>query len=329
MKSDTKAHIVDFIKTNNQSSPAELQRHLNISPQALHRHLKALVEQGHIKRVGRPPKVFYLLSASSKALPRLEIDPKEINFLMERYLYINPQGKILIGLDAFREWSINTNQERFLSSLVKEYIKVREDNDLFFNANHLIDATEKFRKTFSDSSLNEIYYSDFYSLPKFGKTPLGALVLHAKQAQDRKLIQRIAKLCRKDVEGLIEQKKIQALAWAPHSIPRKVPFLKELREQWGFRLPEINFSKAYEGEVPVAQKSLSKLEERIQNANSTLFPKDSNLPFNKVLILDDAVGSGATVEAMAKKLKKINSKVQVVAYAIVGSLKGFEVIKEI
>jgi len=329
MKTDTKAYLIDFIKKNNQSSPAELQKHLQISPQALHRHLKTLVELGHLKRVGKPPSVFYLLVDHSLILPKVEIDPDDIFFLEERYTYINPKGRILEGLDGFREWAENTKQGKYLSSLVKEFIKVRKESDEFFNTNHLIDATKKFSSTFSDNALDEIYYSDFYSLPKFGKTPLGALVLYAKQAQDRKLVQKIANQCRKNIERLIKEKKIQALAWAPHSIPRKIQFLKELRAQWNFQLPEIVFSKAYEGEVPVAQKSLSKLEERIQNANSTLFPKISSLAFNKILIVDDAVGSGSTLEAMAKKLKKMNSKIHVIGYAIVGSLKGFEVIKEI
>ncbi len=329
MKTDTKKHIADLIKKNGQSSPFELQKHLNISPQALHRHLRSMVDRGDLKRVGKSPSVFYLLTNPVKAFEEVKIDQSDEIFLNERYLYINPQGKILHGLNGFQEWTRNTHQSKHLQPLIKEFIKTRKESDEFYNAKHLIDAKEKFLKTFSDSCLDEIYYSDFYSLPKFGKTPLGALVLYAKQAQNRTLIRKIADQCKNDVQGLISQKKIQALAWAPHSIPRKLPFLKELRNQWGFVLPEINFIKAYEGEVPVAQKSLSKLEERIQNANSTLFLKDSKLTLNKILIIDDAVGSGSTLEAMAKKLKAINPKAYVVAYAIVGSLKGFEVIKEI
>jgi hypothetical protein len=262
-------------------------------------------------------------------LPKVNIGPEERSFLKDRYTYINPKGKILVGLEAFSEWAESTKQGRHLSELVKEFIKIRKENDEFFNAHHLIDASKKFNSTFPKGALDEIYYSDFYSLPKFGKTPLGSLVLHAKQAQDRKLIQKIAILSKGEVEQLIKQKKIQALAWTPHSIPRKVPFLKELREQWSLELPEIAFIKAYEGEVPVAQKSLSKFEERVKNADSTLFPRVSSFAYSRVLIIDDAVGSGSTLEAMAKKLKNINPKVHTVGYALVGSLKGFEVIKEI
>lgn len=329
MKTNTKNQIIEFIKKNGQSSPSELQKHLQITPQALHRHLKKLVDETHLKRVGTPPRVFYLLRDPERILPNSEINPTDSEFLAQKYVYIDPKGNILWGVEGFMQWLANTKQDKYFSSLVKEFIKVRKENDAFFGSNSLIDAAHKFTKTFPGHSLDEIYYSDFYSLPKFGKTPLGALVLHAKQAQDLKLIKKIAAQCHQDVKKLIKQKKIQALAWAPHSIPRKVQFLKALRDEWNFQLPEVVFYKAYEGEVPVAQKSLSKLEERIKNAHSTLFPKSSNLTFDNILIIDDAVGSGATIEAMARKIKTLNPGARVTGYAIVGSLKGFEVIKEV
>ena len=51
---------------------------------------------------------------------------------------------------------------------------------------------------------------------------------------------------------------------------------------------------------------------------------------SNVLIIDDAVGSGATLNEVAKKIKKISSKdIKVVGYSVVGSFKGFDVISEV
>ena len=48
-----------------------------------------------------------------------------------------------------------------------------------------------------------------------------------------------------------------------------------------------------------------------------------------MLLIDDAVGSGATLNETAKKLKQQFGVAQVFGYAVVGSLKGFPVISEV
>ena len=47
-----------------------------------------------------------------------------------------------------------------------------------------------------------------------------------------------------------------------------------------------------------------------------------------ILLIDEAVGSGATLNEISEKLKFKGAK-KVVGFAIVGSYKGFEVIKEV
>jgi len=50
--------------------------------------------------------------------------------------------------------------------------------------------------------------------------------------------------------------------------------------------------------------------------------------FNKVLLIDDALGSGATINETACKLKNRHIAKMVYGYALTGSYKGFEVISE-
>jgi predicted amidophosphoribosyltransferase len=78
----------------------------------------------------------------------------------------------------------------------------------------------------------------------------------------------------------------------------------------------------------VPQKILNKLEDRVQNAKGTISVSDS-IKYNKILLIDDAVGSGATLNETAKKIKDIKIAKKVIGLAITGSFKGFDVISEV
>lgn len=95
-------------------------------------------------------------------------------------------------------------------------------------------------------------------------------------------------------------------------------------------LPKVNLVKTKTGQVIVAQKTLGRLTERVANARDTIFLKDATVPFHNVLLIDDAVGSGASMNETAGKIKNLlPSNGQVIGFAVVGSFKGFEVIQEV
>ncbi|HRD06474.1 MAG: hypothetical protein U0V54_09380 [Saprospiraceae bacterium] len=91
--------------------------------------------------------------------------------------------------------------------------------------------------------------------------------------------------------------------------------------------PKINISKI-SGIIPVPQKSLSKIEERINNAENT-FAVSETVKYQHVLLIDDAVGSGSTLNQIAGKLKKKGIAQQITGCAIVGSFKGFDVVTDV
>ena len=330
MKTQTRNQLIEIIRKNNQSRPHDLSEKLEISLVAIHRHLKMLIQEGILQKVGSAPHVFYVLKQKSDSVHNphdFSPDAATKIFLKNNFLYIDPSGNLLEGWNGFYTWAVATKQEKHLSSLVKEYLFTRNEVSRF-QKHPMIDATERFQSIFKNLTLDHVYYLDFYSLPKFGKTKLGYLVLHGKQAQDVKLIRQVAQEANPALKYLIHKHKINAIAWAPHSLPRKIQFLKVMEQSLKFNLPRIDLVKAYSGQVPVAQKSLSKLEERIRNASETIFIKSQNISSNKILLIDDAVGSGSTLEETAKKLKARGAK-NVIGFAIVGSYKGFEVIREI
>jgi predicted amidophosphoribosyltransferase len=110
-------------------------------------------------------------------------------------------------------------------------------------------------------------------------------------------------------------------------VARKTQFIKELERLLDINLPKLKIVKAA-GEVAVPQKTLSKLEDRIDNAAGTIFIDDRRI-FKNILLIDDAIGSGATLNETARKIKEKGLAKKVIGLAITGSFKGFDVISEI
>lgn len=147
----------------------------------------------------------------------------------------------------------------------------------------------------------------------------------AKTSGDMKLIGGIAHEIKPVVMKLIDALKIEAATFVPHSVPRKVQLNQELARKLDLGLPVVDLDKAYAA-IPIQQKSLSKLEERVENARGTIFVSRLGKKYESILLIDDAVGSGATMNETAKKFKDLKIAKKVFGFAVVGSMKGFDVI---
>ena len=88
--------------------------------------------------------------------------------------------------------------------------------------------------------------------------------------------------------------------------------------------------KYYENDIHIPQKSLKTRKERIENARNTIFIHDTHISeYRKVLLIDDFVGSGATINETAKKLKADGVR-EVIGMALVGNLNlSYDIINEI
>lgn len=191
----------------------------------------------------------------------------------------------------------------------------------------MIDATDKFTNSFDNVFLRGVFYVDFYSIPQFGKTKLGQLLLYAKQSQDIQRIKEISLLAKESIGNVIKKYKIDAIGFIPPTVRREVQFMRELEKNLKLTLPKVGITKV-KTEIIVPQKTLSKLSDRVLNAKNTIIIEDKR-EFKNVLLIDDAVGSGATLNETARKI--INSKLanKVFGLGITGSYKGFDVISEV
>lgn len=327
MITETKSKIISYIKINKQARVDDLVNHLDLSNVAIHKQLRKLIDQNILKKIGSPPLVFYAL-ATKYALNTVHkktvtnISDEIVNKIQENYLYISPSGEFIEGFEGFLAWAKNIKQEKYINSLANEYIKS-------IDYKRYINAISKFKSTFKNSTaISNAYYSDFYSLPKFGKTKLGQFVLYAKQSQKRDFIEKIVQEIRPDILNVIKVNNIDAVSFVPPTIPRKLQFITEVEKLLNLNLPKIELVKV-SGDIIIPQKTLSKLDERVENARNTIYLKSPNeINYKNILLIDDATGSGATFNEVAKKIED-KAEAKITAYAIVGSIKGFDVISEV
>ncbi|MFP4514971.1 MAG: ArsR family transcriptional regulator [Parcubacteria group bacterium] len=317
--------VLETIERYGPIRSSELVKILGVSTKTIYKHLSILLDEELIKKAGTTPKVFYSINVSvlRDSLPLYNYNDN--NIIEDSYIYVSASGEILRGLAGFYTWCLKNNldfkkeSKLYISQL--ESMQKQKKSDLY-SAKKIILSGKK------NMYLDDIFFSDFYTFSHFGKTKLGQLVYLGKSAQDKKLIMEVSKLVRPAILRLIEKYNIKMICFVPPTIDRKVQFMNMLKKWLKLDLVEIRALKIPDAKV--AQKTLRKLEDRIENAQVTIAVSPSQDISSNVLIIDDATGSGATLNETARKIKHIAKKdIKVIGYSVVGSYKGFDVISEV
>ena len=318
-----------FVETN-ELSIKEIGDNLLVSKQAIHYAINQLLTENRVEKIGRTPKTVYRVlkistNISVERLPQiLETDNL---FLKKNVLVITETGKMLDGLEGFDYWC--KHRKLPLLKTIKEYIETKNRYNQYFGKYDLINGTEKLKNTKGYNSiwLDELFYLDFYAIERFGKTRLGTLLHYAKQGQNKMLMKVLVDEIKTTLLAFIKESKADAVAFVPPTIRREVQIMKFLETHLKISLPVLKINKI-SGIIPVPQKSLNKLEERIRNAENS-FSVTGNNKFEHLILIDDAVGSGSTMNEIAAKIKNKKIAVKITGIAVVGSFKGFDVITDV
>jgi DNA-binding transcriptional ArsR family regulator/hypoxanthine-guanine phosphoribosyltransferase len=321
----TSEKIIEYIRKKGQVSGAELSDYLEITDRAVRKQLRLLVESDILKKEGRPPKVFYSLKEKEETEEKYLISEEATPIIENRFLIITSAGEEKWGLEGFVYWCKKNNLP--IEKTAREYIKTLEKYDKYKKDGY-IDGTDKFLKTFKEVFADKVFYLDFYSIERFGKTRLGQLLLYAKTSQNKKMIKGLVAEIKPKIEKLIKKFNIDGVGFIPPTVKREVQLMKEIEKNLKLKTRIIKISKI-KTEVVVPQKTLSRVEDRIENAQKTIAVEEGAV-FSNILLIDDAVGSGATLNETARKIrqKKI-CKNKIIGLAITGSFKGFDVISEV
>jgi len=320
----TSEKIVQYLKEKKQASVNELVDYLQISRMAVSKQLSNLLAENLLTKIGKPPVVFYLLKEEKIAKVEVLFDEKINKKLEENFLFITPDGQRKQGVEGFEYWCEKTKQVP--QKTAPQYVETLQKYNAF-KKNGLIDGMRKFKTTFDKVGLDKVFYLDFYSLERFGKTKLGQLLLYAKQSQNKKLMRELAVTIKPKIDELLEKYAIDGIGFIPPTVKRQVQFMKELEKNLHENVSRVSIVKV-KTEIIVPQKTLNKLADRIENAKKTLVVDEQRV-FKNILLIDDAVGSGATLNETALQIKQKKLAKKVIGLSITGSFKGFEVISEV
>lgn len=319
--------IIEYIKKKGQVTANELVDYLGISRQALFKHhLSKMISEDILVKVGRPPKVYYSIAVVKKIkTEELNIDSLAKKRIERDFLIITPSGERKEGLNGFLFWCDRNNLPVEKTAL--EFLKTVLKYDAY-KKEGLVNGLSKLKNTFNKVNLNELYYLDFYSIERFGKTKLGQLLLYAKQSQNKFLMKEVIMHVKPSIDKIIKKFKIDGIGFIPPTVKRETQLMKVLEKGLHEDIRKIKITKI-KTTVAVPQKTLSKLDDRIENAKNTIIVEGDSI-FKNILLIDDAVGSGATLNETAKKIKdKKICKGKIIGVALTGSFKGFDVISEV
>lgn len=325
MKKTTAVRIIEYIASKGQASASELADFLLISDRAVFKQLSNLLGEEKLTKIGKPPVVFYLLKEKTRKNIDIEIPDSTRKMIDENFLVITPTGERKEGMEGFLFWCQRSNQpaQKMAGIYVKTVAKYES-----LRKRGLIDGMVKMESTFSEVQLNHLFYLDFYAIEIFGKTKLGQLLLYAKQSQDKMLMRELFSDIKPRIDYLIEKYKIDGIGFIPPTVKRKVQLMKEMEKNIHPNIRKVSILKA-RTEVVVPQKTLNKLADRIENARKTIIV-DDNGSYQNILLIDDAVGSGATLNETAAQIRRRGMcKGKIIGLSITGSMKGFDVISEV
>jgi len=321
----TSDKIVEFIKEKGQIRGVEIASYLGITRQALFRYLPKLLASGAIIKVGKPPKVYYLINEKKEQINNTVFSEEVKNKINQEFLVITPAGEKKEGTDGFVYWCNKNNLP--VEKTADEYVKTLAKYGTY-QKDGFINGMKKMKNSFPEVYLDEVLYLDFYSIERFGKTKLGQLLLYAKQSQNISLMNELIKIIEPKIDQIVKKFNIDGIGFIPPTVKREKQLMKVFEKELIGNLRKIVIVKIATP-VAVPQKTLNKIEDRIENAKNTLVVSE-NVTCNNILLLDDAIGSGATLNETAKKIKdKGLCKGKIFGLAITGSFKGFDVISEV
>lgn len=327
-----KEQIIKLFKGVNELTVKEIVDKTGASKQMVHIAMKQLLDSKMVEKLGRTPKTIYRYIGESNLTVKepeaiYHYTDKDLAFIDNSFMVVTESGVMLEGLKAFEYWC----QQRKLpvKKTLDEFIDTKKKYAKFYDTRGNINGTEKLKTTtsFEKIWLDELYYLDFYAIERFGKTKLGTILHYAKQGQNKFLMKMMMNQINTRILDFIKSQKADAIGFIPPTIRREVQIMKYIQTNLEVPLPVINIKKI-SGLIPVPQKSLSKIDERIRNAENT-FAIAETRKFKHLVLIDDAVGSGATLNQVAGKIKAKKIAQKITGLAIVGSFKGFDVITDI
>ncbi|MCK5415809.1 hypothetical protein KAI92_00085 [Candidatus Parcubacteria bacterium] len=300
----------------------------NVSTNSAKKYIKQFIDDGIINKFGTPPqKIIYTINSQKH---NYNFSKEQTEIIEKYYLYTTPDGQLLEGIKGFVYWAENKSKRKNIESLAQEYLDIRKKYYDQRNGILMIDATDKLKNIFHENVyIKKLFHQDFDALPIFGKTKLSQMIRIAKSGHTNKFLMiSIVDKIQKSINNIFTKYNIDCVGFIPPTVIRKTQIMTFTANKLIIPCDRINISKI-KNLVPVQQKSLKKIEDRILNAKETISVENTK-KYKNILLIDDVTGSGATLNETAKKIITQNIAQNVYAFTITGSAKSgiFDIIPE-
>lgn len=331
---NTYRRVVDLLENIEIIWATEISNRLWLSRVIVHKILKRLLEENKVEKIWKWAHTKYKSLIFSWNKEEITFDDLIINYKTKKFFDDNfykfdSDWKILKWFDWFKYWLKDRNFD--LNKSIKNYKKIYNYIEKLENNCWLLDATDIFNKKFEKNYMKKVFYAWEYSFMEFWRSKLAEITFFAKQSQNKNLINYSIDEIFYKIECLIKTENIDCIAIIPWSIDRKNQLLWILKNRLkDFQIDFLNIIKYYPNNISIPQKSIKSKSWRLKNASNTIFVNDEKVKkYSKILLIDDFVWSGATLNITAKKINELWWK-NIIWFAFVWSLDlSYEVINEI
>ena len=311
--------LFKVIQDNPDVSPAELSSLVAASRSAVHSGLQVLLQRGFIEKQGAPPRVYYrAVDGVSEAV-------------QDSFLYKNASGGLLFGMEGFAMWSEGRFGTLPLADKVRLYeesfaaYQQEKESGLFFE----MDAGLKIPS--ADIVFDSLRCFDLYTLQvgEETKRTKAAVLLEVikgsgSPAKMRDLVQGYVVSSVEKINTIIEKDGIDGVAFVPPTAMRKVQIMRMLESAFtdrnGHGVDCVGIRRDFTGSDSFRQeqKHIASVANRVTNARNTYRVTRSGTVYEKLLLVDDLVGSGATVNEIARKFKEAGVAKEVHCLCLIG-----------
>lgn len=323
MDATTAEGITTYISNNPGSGVSEIAKYLDVTTVTIHRYLKRLIQQWTLVKKGSAPHVAYYLWGDTRTQNTL-LDRQTVRLLEQERYQVSPIGEALMWVEGFTVWC-----ERRWVDLTDAAARRVWHIQYIDAIRHprWIDATSKL-DDYPNRSLKSLRYGNIYALPEFWKTKYWTFMEIAKTQPSLAIFDQLCTTFQRTLQQCIQHLQIDALCFAQPTAKRSMQLMDYAKDVLIPTLPRIGIKKV-KGYFP-PQKTLKHRSDRIWNAqNSFELERWQIHTYKNVLIIDDAVWSGATLNEIWTKLLNAWVAKHVYWFSMIGTANGiFDAVKK-
>ncbi len=332
--------IFSLVQENPGLSSTQIAKQLSVGRTTAFLHLRKLLSLNKIRVEGKTSSVRYfphefvyvgsnirdgiewtpnrVQILKAEVICRIEseydevVSQDELEEVFDQYcMYIAPDDTFLVGFDGFVGWCTDS-RHNFSDRIVekaKEYLEICGSIEYRRKRNGMLDASESARANLRE--LVEIGFDHFFFLEAsvlengFGRSRTALELYHGKLG-NQSFLEQVTDRYADTIRQYVKNTGVDCLAFAPPTHSRKIQFRDVLEKSLNLKLRKIKAEKIPPfGRILQPQKDIHDRKHRVHNASMSLsveIPPDI-AAYKHILILDDSFTTGATPNAIARKIR--------------------------